>query len=249
MGNNVSYIAAFVAGIFSITSPCVLPIVPLYAAHLSGMPGASINDPTYRRRILANAFAYILGFSVVFISLGIALGAAGSLVSAASVLASHRSWLIRFGGVFLAVLGLQQIGMIEIPWLRQERRLAAAGKGAGRLTSSFLVGLTFGAGWSPCVGPILGAILTLAASQGDIQRAAVLLTLYSAGFAIPFLMLAIFGARSGILARISRRLSSLNQLAGAVMLAMGILMVLGLYQQFFARMVASSPWTPWEPRI
>ena len=248
MGTSVSYVAAFIAGIFSITSPCVLPIVPLYAAHLAGMPGASINDPSYRRRVLANAFAYIFGFSVVFVSLGIALGAAGTLVSAASVLASHRSWLIRFGGVFLAVLGLQQIGLIQIAWLGHERRLAA-GKGAGRLTSSFLVGLTFGAGWSPCVGPILGAILTLAASQGDIRRAAVLLTFYSAGFAIPFLLLAIFGTRSGMLARVSRRLSSLNQLAGAVMLAMGILMVLGLYQQFFARMVASSPWNPWEPRI
>src|SRR3954469_19517880 len=99
MGSNVSFIAAFVAGILSITSPCVLPIVPLYAAHLTGMPGASLNDPGYRRSIVANAIAYIAGFSFVFISLGIALGAAGSLVSAASVVASHRSWLIRFGGV------------------------------------------------------------------------------------------------------------------------------------------------------
>jgi cytochrome c-type biogenesis protein len=249
MGSNASFIAAFVAGIFSITSPCVLPIVPLYAAHLTGMPGASVNDPDYRRRLIANALAYILGFSLVFISLGIALGAAGSLVSAASVVASHRSWLIRFGGIFLAILGLQQIGLIQIPWLQHERRLATATKGAGRLTSSFFVGVVFGAGWSPCVGPILGAILTLAASQGDIQRAAALLTIYSLGFAIPFLILAIFGARSGILARMSRRLSSMNQLAGAVMLAMGVLMVLGIYQQFFARMVASSPWTPWEPHV
>jgi cytochrome c-type biogenesis protein len=249
MGSNVSFVAAFAAGIFSITSPCVLPIVPLFAAHLTGVPGGTMGDPVYRRRIVANALAYIAGFSFVFISLGIALGAAGALVSAASVVASHRSWLIKFGGIFLAALGLHQIGILRAPWLEQDRHLAPGRSEAGRLTSSFLVGVTFGAGWSPCVGPILGAILTLAASQGDIQRAAALLTIYSLGFAIPFLMLAIFGARSGILARVSRRLSSLNQVAGAVMLAMGILMVLGLYQQFFARLVGSSPWTPWEPRI
>jgi cytochrome c-type biogenesis protein len=249
MGVEVSFIAAFLAGVLSISSPCVLPLVPIYLAHLAG---ASVGDATGfdRRRVLPNALAYVLGFSLVFIAVGVALGAAGALASTASVVAANRSWLTRIGGVLLLVLGLQQLGIIRIPLLERERRFTANRLPAGQATSSFLVGVTFAAGWSPCVGPILGAILTMAAGQGSIERAALLLATYSAGLAVPFLGAAVaLGSAPGVIRRINRRLPLLTGVSGGVMVAMGAIMTLGIYQQFFANMVALAPWIPWEPAL
>jgi cytochrome c-type biogenesis protein len=249
MAPDVSILAAFAAGIFSISSPCVLPLVPLYLAHIAGV---SIGEygPHARGRVLANATAYVLGFSLVFILLGVALGAAGALVSTASVVSSNRFWLIRLGGGLLVLLGLHQIGLITIPFLARERRLTIDQPSGGRLTSSFLIGVTFGAGWSPCVGPILGAILTMASSQGDINRAALLLTIYSVGLSIPFLAAALaFGSSQRIIKRLNSKLHAVTSVSGAVMLAVGLVMILGIYQQFFARMIDIAPWTPWEPRF
>jgi cytochrome c-type biogenesis protein len=187
---------------------------------------------------------------LVFILLGVALGAAGALVSTASVVSSNRFWLVRLGGGLLVLLGLHQIGLITIPFLQQERRVSLDHAPAGRLTSSFLIGVTFGAGWSPCVGPIHGAILTMASSQGDINRAALLLTIYSAGLSIPFLAAALaFGSSPGIIKRLNTKLHAVTSLSGAVMLAVGLVMILGIYQQFFAKMINIAPWTPWEPRF
>jgi cytochrome c-type biogenesis protein len=163
---DISLIAAFVAGVLSISSPCVLPLVPLYLTHLAGVSTTGSGFPA-RGRVLANASAYVLGFSVVFIAVGVALGAAGSVVATGSVVAENRYWLVRIGGVVLVLLGLHQIGAIRLPFMSQDRRLIGHRVPSGDLTSSFVVGASFGAGWSPCVGPILGAILTMAAGQGD----------------------------------------------------------------------------------
>ncbi|MFL5760563.1 MAG: cytochrome c biogenesis CcdA family protein [Thermomicrobiales bacterium] len=249
MGPDVSLIAAFVAGILSISSPCVLPLVPLYLAHLAGTSVDQL-DATSRRAIMLNAFAYVLGFSAVFVTLGIALGAASTLVSTASVVYSNRYWLVRLGGVLIIVLGLHQIGLINIPFLGRERRLDAGDLPKGQVTSSFLIGVTFGAGWSPCVGPILGAILTMAASQASVDHAAILLAVYSIGLSVPFLIAALLMGRShSVIHRMNSRLAAVSSLSGALMLAVGAFMVLGLYQQFFARMVQAAPWPPWEPRL
>jgi cytochrome c-type biogenesis protein len=245
---EVSFAAAFLAGLLSISSPCVLPLVPLYLTHLAGV---SVGDAggAARSRVLANAAAYVLGFSVVFVLLGVALGAAGSLAASASVVAGNKLWLIRIGGALLVLLGLHQIGLVRIPLLDRERHLGAGSGAGGRLTSSFLVGVTFGAGWTPCVGPILGAILTMAAGQGSVERAAALLVAYSLGLGVPFLLAATFGSAPAIIRRINRRLGFVSGLSGGVMLGVGALMLLGLYQQIFARLVALSPWTPWEPTL
>src|SRR5215216_2448657 len=126
MGPDVTIIAAFVAGIFSISSPCVLPLVPLYLAHLAGTTVDQLGASP-RRTILLNAAAYVLGFSVVFIALGVALGAAGTLVSTSSVVYSNRYLLARIGGVLIILLGLHQIGLVNIPFLQRERRLQTPG--------------------------------------------------------------------------------------------------------------------------
>jgi cytochrome c-type biogenesis protein len=249
MGVEVSLVAAFVAGLLSISSPCVLPLVPIFLAHLAGASAGGL-DGLDRRRVLPNALAYVLGFSLVFVALGVALGAAGTLATTASILASNRDWLTRFGGAMIIVLGLHQLGIVRIPFLDRERRIAVDALPAGQVTSSFLVGVTFAAGWSPCVGPILGAILTMAAGQGSIDRAALLLTTYSAGLAVPFLGAAMaFGSAPGVIRSINRRLPLVTGVSGGVMVAMGAIMALGIYQQFFARLVALSPWTPWEPAL
>jgi cytochrome c-type biogenesis protein len=249
MGVDVSLIAAFLAGVLSISSPCVLPLVPMFLAHLAGTSAGGVEGVS-RHRLLPNALAYVFGFSLVFVALGVALGAAGALASTASIVASNRDWLTRAGGALLIALGLHQIGIVRIPLLERERRLTPDHLPTGQVTSSFLVGVTFAAGWSPCVGPVLGAILTMAAGQGSVDRAALLLATYSAGLAVPFLLAAVaVGSSRNVIRGINERLPLVTGVSGGVMVAMGAIMALGIYQQFFARLVALSPWTPWEPAL
>jgi cytochrome c-type biogenesis protein len=249
MGIDVSLIAAFLAGVLSISSPCVLPLVPIFLAHLAGA-STTATGLLERRRVIPNALAYVLGFSLVFIAFGVALGVAGQLASTASIVASNRIWLMRIGGALLIVLGLHQLGILRISLLERERRVTATGLPSGHVASSFLVGVTFAAGWSPCVGPILGAILTMAAGQESIDRAALLLATYSAGLAVPFMGAAVaMGSAPRVIRRLNARLPLLTSVSGGVMVAMGAIMTLGIYQQFFARLVAMSPWTPWEPSL
>ncbi len=248
MISDVTYLAAFVAGVLSISSPCILPLIPIYLTHLAGV-SVSTSGEVDRRKVMSNALAYVAGFSVIFIALGVALGAAGALVDSASLLAGNRYWIVRIGGIVLMVLGLQQLGIITFPGLGRERRFSIQRGERGSLGSSFLIGVTFGAGWSPCAGPILGAILTMAAGQGDPERSALLLAIYSMGLAIPFLLFAALGTTQSVIRSLSQHLRAVTTVSGAFMLAVGAIMVLGIYQQLFTRIVAAAPWTPWEPSI
>jgi cytochrome c-type biogenesis protein len=251
MTPEVSIAAAFIAGVLSITSPCVLPLIPLYLAHLAGSTDSiGVGAERARHRALVvNACSYVAGFSLVFVLIGVAFGAAGTLVSTAEIVSSNRFWLVRIGGTILVLLGLHQIGAIRIPLLNRERRVSLEVSSGSRTFSSFLVGVTFAAGWSPCAGPVLGAILTMAAGEASVSRAAFLLAIYSAGLAVPFLAIALFGVSSRMLGALGPRLSAVTSVSGAVMLATGLLMILGIYQQFFTRLVAAAPWTPWEPTV
>lgn len=238
---DVGLLAAFVAGVLSISSPCVLPLVPLYVAHLAGT-GVDGEAPG-RRLVLTKALAFVVGFGLVFVLLGVSLGALGGLFLA------YRPWLIRAGGAFMVVMGLHHVGLLRLPFLERGRGVTIPGLGSrsGHLSSSFLVGVSFGAGWMPCVGPVLGAIFTLAVSAAEPVRSGVLLAGYAAGLALPFLAVA------AALGRVDRRLRQLGaQLSlgsGVVLTAVGVLMLLGIYQQFFARVVGLAPWTPWEPTL
>lgn len=246
---DVSLLAAFVAGVLSISSPCVLPLIPVYLAHLAGT-SAGDTSAHARVRVLANAGAYVLGFSLVFILLGVALGAASAAFGAAGWVSGNRGWLVRIGGVVMILMGLAQIGLIQLPFLNRERRFDGPTTQSGRLASSFLIGVTFGAGWSPCVGPILGSILTMAASTREAAQAGQLLMVYSLGLAIPFMGFALaVGSAPRIVRAVNRKLQAVTSLSGAVMVGVGAIMILGIYQQLFARIVQVAPWTPWEPRI
>ena len=238
---DVGFAAAFLAGAFSITSPCVLPLVPLYLAHLAGV-GADGGLPP-RRIVVIHALAFVVGFGLIFVMLGVSLGALGG------VFLAYRPWLIRFGGLFMVLMGLHLIGLLRLPFLERPHRIGVPGAGArpGRLTSSFLVGVSFAAGWMPCVGPVLGAILTFALGAADPVRSGMLLAAYAAGLGVPFLAFALaLGRFGGVLRRLGARLSFGS---GAVMMAVGALMLLGIYQQFFARIIGLAPWTPWEPNL
>lgn len=247
--NEVSFLAAFVAGVFSITSPCVLPLIPIYIAHIAGVSAGEATTAA-RPVIMRNALAYVLGFSLVFILFGVAFGAAGEFAGSLNFIKENAVWLVRIGGLMLMVLGLHQIGVFRIPFLYRDAHMQLDGTKPGTIGSSFVIGVTFGAGWSPCMGPILGAILTLAASQNDIQRATWLLVIYSLGLAVPFLGAAmIFGSLPGLLKKVNKHLHLVTTISGAIMIAVGIIMILGWYERIFVEIIRIAPWTPFEPEL
>ena len=239
--SNVGLLAAFVAGVLSISSPCVLPLLPIYLAHLAGV-GNDGAAPS-RRVVLPHALAFVVGFGLIFVLLGVSLGALGG------VFLAYRDWIVRAGGAFMVLMGLHLIGLLRLPFLEREHRIAVPGAGThpGRLSSSFLIGVGFASGWMPCVGPVLGAIFTLAVSAADPVRSGALFAAYAAGLAVPFLAAAL--ALGGITRPLRRISAGLSVGSGAILTAVGVLMLLGLYQQIFARIVGMAPWTPWEPTL
>lgn len=246
---DVSFLAAFVAGVLSITSPCILPLVPIYIAHIAGV-SAGENEITAKSVIMRNAVAYVAGFSLVFIVLGAAMGAAGEIAGSLDFVRNNTDWLVRVGGLLLMTLGLHQLGVFRIPFLYRDAHVQLDGGKPGTIGSSFVIGVSFGAGWTPCMGPILGVILTMAASQADTVRATWLLVVYSLGLAIPFLGAAFaFGSLPGLLKKVNKHLHLVETISGAIMIAIGIIMIMGWYQLIFNVIIDHAPWTPWEPDI
>ena len=242
---DISLLAAFVAGLLSITSPCVLPLIPVYLAHLAGV-SFDERGVGARTRVMANAVAFVVGFSLVFVLLGVSFGLLGT------VMQDQRVWLVRIGGLLLIAMGLHVLGVIRIPFLDRQRRVevSASGGSLARVSSSVVVGAAFGAGWTPCVGPILGAILTLAAGSADTVGAAILLATYSAGFAVPMLLAAAaFGTAPRAVRWLNRRMAVIESVSGGLILAIGVILILGIYEQLFAELAGRAPWRPWEPEI
>src|SRR5699024_2202354 len=157
-------------------------------------------------------------------------------------------WLVRIGGALLIVLGLHQIGLVRIPFLNRDAHMSMDGRNPGTVGSSFVIGVGFGAGWTPCMTPILGAILTMAAGQGSIQKATILLAVYSLGLAVPFLGAAFaIGTLPNILRHINKHLHLVTTITGSVMLGVGVIMILGIYENLFTEIIRVAPWSPWEP--
>lgn len=247
--SDVSFLAAFVAGVFSITSPCVLPLVPIYITHIAGV-SAGETSATVKPVIMRNALAYVFGFSLVFVAVGAAFGAVGEIAGSLDFIRRNTDWMVRIGGIMMMILGLHMLGVFRIPFLYRDAHMQLDGGKPGTIGSSFIIGLSFGAGWTPCMGPILGAILTLAAGQADTVRATWLLVVYSLGLAIPFLAAAMaFGSLPRILKKINKHLGLVETISGAILLAVGIIMILGWYQLLFNVIIDNAPWTPWEPDI
>ena len=181
---GVSIVAAFTAGLISFLSPCVLPLVPGYISLISGASVDQLksgDDEQRLQRVLGHSLLFILGFSLIFISLG------ASATWLGQALLSRMTILYKIAGVIIIVFGLHLTGLLKIPFLYRDARFHSAGKPA-TAGGAFLIGLAFAFGWTPCIGPILAVILGLAASQDTVWKGVFLLALYSAGLAVPFLL-------------------------------------------------------------
>jgi cytochrome c-type biogenesis protein len=229
---NVTVGLAFLAGLASFLSPCVFALVPAYIGYLSGRSLAMAGGGTQQSNrwvTFSHGLAFVIGFSVVFVLLGIAVSGIGG------VLFSMREWLTKIGGVIVVVFGLHMLGIIHLPFLEYDLRPQnSPDRGRGYLSSA-MMGVFFSAGWSPCVGPVLGAILTLALNGGSISQGATLLTAYSAGLAIPFLA-ASLGVDwvTNILRNHGRVMQVATKGMGVFLIAIGVMLFLGTFE-YFAR--------------
>lgn len=218
---NISILAALAAGAVSFLSPCVLPLVPGYLSYVAGSLSADSDSPRARISAFAMSFWFVLGFSTVFVILGAGASALSRL------LLSYRYEAGLVGGAIIVVFGIFSIGVVRIPWMEREFRLSPQVSG-GRPQSAYVLGLAFGFGWTPCIGPILGAILTVSATSTTPAAGVALLAIYSLGLAIPFLLTALLAG--GITARL-RRLRSFGRglqiFTGLTMVAMGLAMMTG----------------------
>lgn len=218
--SHPSLLLAFAAGLASFLSPCVLPLVPAYIGYLGGQAVATPDTQhTNGRRfaIFLHALVFVVGFSAVFVALGIAAGGLGRLL--------RSDWVRWIGGLAMVFFGLALMGLIKLPFLYTERRLQMRARPRHWYLSSALVGLSFAAGWTPCVGPVLGAILALSANQETAAQSAGLLVAYSAGLGIPFLLVGLAIDRVGVLLRRLRRYLHPIQVATGVLLVLfGVLL-------------------------
>jgi cytochrome c-type biogenesis protein len=226
-------IVAFMAGLLSFLSPCVLPLVPSYIGFLTGMTLGEMVDR--RRTALIHALLFVAGFSLVFMLLGASATALGRALN------HYQLWLQRVGGVLIIVFGLLCLGAFKAGFLSQERRVHLERKPLGYLGSA-LVGMAFAAGWTPCIGPVLGGILGLAAASSDVSRGMLLLGVYSAGLAVPFLIAAV--ALESFLEwfqRFRRYLPWVMRASGVLLIVVGLLLVTGEFTRLAAWLQGLTP--------
>ena len=219
---GVSFIAAFVAGLLSFFTPCVLPLVPTFLVYISGLSVAGTGKRGWGRSLIG-ALLFVFGFSLVFIALGATATTVGGW------LLRHGDWFVRIGGAIIVLFGLHIAGLVRFPFLEGQKRFVYGGKLG--LWGAPIIGIVFAFGWSPCVGPILASILGLAAFQGTVGRGVVLLAAYSAGLAIPFLLSALaMDAFTRFTDAVKRRMEIVNILAGKLIVLMGILLLSGSFR-------------------
>ena len=226
MNESLGVAVAFSAGLFSFLSPCVLPLFPSYLSFITGMSVDRLTaevGTSERTRAFAHSVAFVAGFTAVFVALGASFSAAGQF------LLDYRDWIRIGGGALIIVFGLYIAGVLRIGLFGRSAQFAIKSKPAGYL-GSFAVGLTFAIGWTPCVGPVLGSILTLAGSENTVREGVALLLAYSAGLGLPFLL---FSVALGGFLRFFKRYRPLipvvERAAGVLLVAVGVLVVTNYY--------------------
>ena len=217
VSGNVGIAIAFGAGLASFLSPCVLPLIPSYVTFITGM---TIDDVQRSRRIaFVHALLFVFGFSLIFL----ALGASATMLG--RVLFAYRAWISRIGGVLVLAFGLYLLGVFNLGAFSRERRVHINNKPLGYL-GTIVVGLAFGAGWTPCIGPILGSILTYAATQAEVSRGVILLGAYSLGLAVPFVIAAIaIDWFLNAFQAFRTKMVWVTRISGAVLVIVAILMI------------------------
>ena len=235
---SLGILVAFLAGLLSFLSPCVLPLIPSYASYITGMGLDELTThggDERRRRMLSHGLLFVAGFSAVFILLGASATLLGTFFFRNAV------WIERIGGVLVIVFGLYLLGVPGLPGAQREWRMQLGNKPAG-YAGTVLVGVAVGAGWTPCIGPVLGGILTLAGTRESVGQGILLLSIYSLGLAIPFLLATLaldrFLAAS---ARFRRWLPWVSRISGVLLIAVGLLLLTG---SFTALSALFARWTP-----
>jgi len=238
MSEPVGIVVAFTAGLFSFLSPCVLPLFPSYLSFVSGMSVADLQAdlaPAARRRVMLHSLAFVLGFSLVFVSLGASFSAAGQ------ILLDYRDAIRQVGGVLIVIFGLYIAGLLNFGPFSRTRQWQLREKPAGYV-GSFVVGLTFAIGWTPCVGPILGAILSLAGTAETVGRGVGLLVAYSAGLGVPFLLSALaLGSFLKFFKRYRPFIPMMERAAGVILIVVGGLVVTNYYIVLNSWAIALTP--------
>lgn len=220
--DSISYSAALIAGLLSFFSPCVLPLIPAYFTFITGFSLDKLThepDGETRRKVLLSTIVYVLGFSTIFIAMGASASYLGGFFS-------RFSDQIRIiGGIIILLLGIHLTGLFRFRWLDFEKRVHVREKPLHFL-GTFIVGMAFGAGWSPCIGPLLGSILIIAGSKETVTEGVVLLGIYSAGLGIPFVVLSLFiGFILAFIKKANRVLNYINIAAGVVLAVVGVLLI------------------------
>ena len=231
--SGLGVIISFTAGLLSFLSPCVLPLIPSYVTFITGLSLEDVDKA--RRSAVLHSLLFIAGFTLIFLALGATATVLGRLLLA------NRIWISRIGGALIIVFGLYLLGIFNIGIFSAERRVHLANKPVGYL-GSVLVGIAFGAGWTPCIGPILGSILLLASDTADVGRGVLLLFAYSMGLAIPFL-LSSFAIRHfiGFFTRVRSQMLWISRASGVLLIAVGLLMVTNYFTILASYLQA---WTP-----
>ena len=222
---EVTFAGAFLAGLISFVSPCVLPIVPPYLCYLAGISLEELagedNAGVPAMRVIFAALAFVMGFTTVFVALGATASVVGQLVT------RHLDVLAWVAGIIIIVMGLHFLGLFRIGLMHREARVQVTRKPAG-LTGSFVIGLAFAFGWTPCIGPILGAILFVAGAEETAGQGAVLLAVYSLGLGVPFLLAATFAGPFMNWAKGFRRhMATVEKVMGLMLVATGVLFITG----------------------
>lgn len=224
--NDVSVWGALLAGAISFVSPCVLPLVPPYLCFLAGVTLDQLTEEgegrtAVRRRVFLSSLAFVAGFTTVFVALGASASAIGRLVL------SYMDVLSYVAGAVIVVMGLHFLGVFRIGLLYREARVHMEKKPAGPL-GAYLVGLAFAFGWTPCIGPVLAAILFVAGTEDTVARGAGLLAVYSAGLGVPFLLASLFaGPFMRLMARFRRHMGTVEKAMGALLVLTGIMFLTG----------------------
>lgn len=218
---------ALLAGLISFASPCVLPIVPPYLAYMSGVSVSDIsNDGKGRQQAIIAALFFVLGLSTVFLLLGFTASALGAFFL------QNQVMFARISGVVVIIFGLHFLSVFRIPFLDREARIETGQEG-GSAFGAYILGLAFAFGWTPCIGPQLGAILSLAASEASVARGTLLLGVYALGLGVPFLLAAIFLTRAmGIMNRMKRHMGLIEKVMGVLLLVVGIALLTGAFSAF-----------------
>ena len=223
MNESIGITIALTAGVLSFLSPCVLPLVPSYLSFVSGMSLEDLQDGFDRRRVMVHAALFVSGFTLIFVLLGAGATFIGSF------LLYNSEWIARIGGVIIILFGLHLMGVFQLLPLLSEKRVHLANKPAGYI-GTVVVGIAFGAGWTPCIGPILGAILTMAGSQENVGVGMWLLFVYSMGLGIPLLLTALAMERFlNAFSRFRRFLPAVQIASGVILVLLGILLVTGSF--------------------